>query len=69
MIISIILDNGICIREGLYYHIANLYVGWLILSYCIADTLLLLLDSFTVPLHSPKGRHLPAIRAVQSNYC
>ena len=24
-----------------------------------------LLDSFTVPLHSPNGRHLPAIRAVQ----
>ena len=23
------------------------------------------LDSFTVPLHSPNGRHLPAIRAVQ----
>ena len=24
-------------------------------------------DSFTVPLHSPNGRHLPAIRAVQGD--
>ena len=26
------------------------------------------LDFFTVPLHSPTGRHLPAIRAVQRNF-
>ena len=29
------------------------------------DILLTLVDSFTVPLHSPNGRHLPAVRAVQ----
>ena len=28
----------------------------------------LVIDSFTVPLHSPNGRHLPAIKAVQWDY-
>ena len=39
--------------------------GWL--SQCDRHGFLLTLDSFTVPLHSPNGRHLPAIRAVQGD--
>ena len=43
------------------YLLHNLSVVWqaLLLS-C-------LLDSFTAPLHSPNGRHLPAVRAVQGD--
>ena len=50
------------------YTLCNLLIDWVLCSsssWHWQEEVQNQLDSFTVPLHSPNGRHLPAVRTVQ----
>ena len=51
-----------------YWHCLAGYFGpWHTFTSCLGCWIIMELDSFTVSLHSPNGRHLPAIRVVQGD--
>ena len=62
-----IQSNGVLLMGDIVFrykwHLQN--AGHFVLQCARISRLIFSLESFTVPLHSPNGRHLPAVRAVQ----